>query len=523
MEKKFEAHGILSGAAWLTFAAVFVKFMGLMYKIPLAHILTDEGMGYFNAAYTIYSLLYLLGTAGVPKAITVLISGCVSDVEKEKQRIFSVAARFFFVLGVFSFFLLMLFSRPISHWIGSPDAYPTILLISPCLLFSAVGGVYRGYLTAEGNFAATAISSAIEACAKLFLGIAFIWLARTLKMSLPWVCAFAVLGIGMGTFFSTLYLRFHVKNENNSNKAEQFLKTEQKEIIKRVLRIAIPITLGSLAAGLSSLIDLSMIIKRLTFGGLSVKQATAMYGNYTALAVPMLQLASALLAPISVVLLPRLASAFAQGNRLEWTSALRFGTDISAFFSIPLAFVFFFFPKQLLSLLFPLESAESAAPLLRLLSIGVVAISVLFIFNTALEAIGKARLQMISMLVGVAIKIPISYFLLGRAEYGIAGAPIGTVASYVASFLFSYFCLLKIFGGATEFFSSYHLPLINAVFSVLCAFFSFKLLGISPDNGRQGIVLLFIFAAAYVTFSYFTGVLRLDKIKKIAKQTKGNA
>ena len=84
MERKFEKNGILRGAAWLTFSVIFVKFMGLVYKVPLAYILTDEGMGYFNAAYTIYSLLYLLGTAGVPKAITVLISGTVTDMQRMK-------------------------------------------------------------------------------------------------------------------------------------------------------------------------------------------------------------------------------------------------------------------------------------------------------------------------------------------------------------------------------------------------------------------------------------------------------
>ena len=214
MERKFEKNGILRGAAWLTFSVIFVKFMGLVYKVPLAYILTDEGMGYFNAAYTIYSLLYLLGTAGVPKAITVLISGTVIDMQREKQKIHLISCRFFLLLGLLLFFLLSILSKPISHWIGSPDAYPTLLLISPCLLFSVLGGVYRGYLTAEEDFASIAIASVIEACAKLLLGLAFVGLARLLQMSLPWRCAFAVLGIGIGALLSTLYLRVNIKKEN---------------------------------------------------------------------------------------------------------------------------------------------------------------------------------------------------------------------------------------------------------------------------------------------------------------------
>ncbi len=520
MEKTIEKRGIWSGAAWLAFSTVFVKFMGLLYKIPMAHILTDEGMGYFNAAYTVYSLLYLLGTAGVPKAITVLISGCVSDAEENKSRIFRVACRFFLALGLVLFLSLFLLSRPIAYWIGSPNAYPAILLISPCLLLVSLVGVYRGYLTSEGDFATLAIASLVEACAKLLIGLAFIWVGSALGLSLPWLCALSVLGIGAGTLLSTVYLKRHIKVKKERVKAEQFELTEHKKVVKNILHIALPITLGSLMAGVSSLIDLSMIMKRLEAAGFTVEQATAAYGNYTTLAVPMLQLASALLAPITVVLLPRLANAWAQNARGEYESAIWASGEVGAFFSVPLAFVFCFFPQELLALVFPTESAANAAPLLRLLSVGVIFLSLLLILNTALEAAGGARLQMLSMLVGVAVKIPISYFFLSRADYGIVGAPIGTVASYAASFVFSYFCFGKITRTQFPLFSSHWLPMFNALLATLGGMLIARFFRFSSADRIGGLVSLCVFGAVYLIFSYLTGVLRAEKIKNVAKRTK---
>ena len=66
--------GVVGGALSLTLSNLTVKILGLIYKIPLSYLLTDEGMGYFNSAYTVFGLFYLLCTAGVPKGVMILCS-----------------------------------------------------------------------------------------------------------------------------------------------------------------------------------------------------------------------------------------------------------------------------------------------------------------------------------------------------------------------------------------------------------------------------------------------------------------
>ena len=519
-----KGNNILSNAAWLAATAVFVKLIGLLYKIPMAHALSDEGMGYFNAAYTIYSLLYLLGSAGVPKAITILISGCSARNERERQKIFCIASRLFLKIGLVLFVLLFALAHPIARWIGSPNAAPSILLISPCLLMVSLGGVYRGYLVAKGDFSTTAIASLIEAGAKLILGLLFIILGKAISLPLEWVCALSVLGIVIGTFVSSIYLKINIKIKNQDQILKQFdfYRGEKKNIQMQILRIAMPITFGSIAAGISSLVDLSMIIKRLEFSGVGVEEATAIYGNYTTLAVPMLQVASALLAPISVVLLPHLSSARADRKRDGFDFMLGIGCEMSAFVSVPLAFIFFFFPKNLLSILFPASSASLAAPLLRVLSIGVLSLSMLFILNTILEASGRASLQMGSMLIGVLVKMPISYFLISNPNYGILGAPIGTVVGYVVSMLFSWICC-GAFGISSTLLKTYLRPFLNSAISVLCVGALLYIFGQNFNSWGRNFLTLFLFGSFYLLLSYLFGVLRIEKIKKIAKQPKSIA
>ena len=524
MKENAKSDNILGSAAFLAITAIFSKFIGLLYKIPMAHILSDEGMGYFNAAYTIYSLLYLLGTAGVPKAITVLISGCETR-EEEKKKIFFVAIRLFFWIGLSLFILLFVFATPISNQIGSPGAAPAILLISPCLLLVSLGGVYRGYLNAVGDFSAIAIASMIEACGKLVFGLLLIFIGRTLLLPLPWVCAMSVLGIGIGVLISSVYLRLNIKIKKKNEKTKQIIgiKSESRDLSLKIMRIALPITLGSVAAGISSVVDLSMIMKRLEFGGLSAEEATAVYGNYTTLVVPMLQLASAVLSPIAVVLLPRFASSMA-GNKLDgFRSDFRFGCQISAFISMPLACIFFFFPQKLLSMLFPAASAAVAAPLLRLLSPSVVILSILLILNTVLEASKRAGLQMFSMLISIFVKIPIGYCLLGISRYGIAGAPIGTVCGYAASLIFSLLCCYKHKRIYMTVLKSYLLPTFNSVASVVFVFLISRYLLNASDTFFGKFFVFLIFGVFYILLSYFTGVLQIGKIIKMAHRTKKTA
>ena len=123
---------IVSGTLSMTIAALIVKLIGLAYKIPLSYILTDEGMGYFNSAYTVYSLFYLISTAGVPKAITILISDAESKGNTvEKRKIYSVSIRAFAILGLVFSVVLCLFSEKFAILIGNPLSRYTMIFIAP--------------------------------------------------------------------------------------------------------------------------------------------------------------------------------------------------------------------------------------------------------------------------------------------------------------------------------------------------------------------------------------------------------
>ena len=154
-----KTNSFLSGVFILTISNVLVKIIGLFFKIPISHILGDEGMGYFNAAYTIYTWLYLLSTAGFPVAISILVSKSIA------QKNFHVAKK----IGKISLYVLLLSglalsaitifcSNAIARLIGSADASFAIMLITPTLFFVCVSSALRGYYQGYGFMQQTAYS-----------------------------------------------------------------------------------------------------------------------------------------------------------------------------------------------------------------------------------------------------------------------------------------------------------------------------------------------------------------------------
>ena len=192
--KKKTITSLFDGALTLTVAALAVKIIGVIYKIPLSYILGDGGMGYFNTAYTVYGFFYVLCSAGVPKAITCIISENLVKNERETAKsVYKTALRFFALFGGAICVVYTLLSPFIVKIIGNEKAFLTMLFIGPSILFVATGGVARGYLSAQRCLAPIAVSQVIEAVFKLCLGLAFAYIGSRLHLYIYVVSALAPL------------------------------------------------------------------------------------------------------------------------------------------------------------------------------------------------------------------------------------------------------------------------------------------------------------------------------------------
>ena len=330
--KKKYGSNIIEGAVSLTVSGLIVKILGLIYKVPLSYMLSDEGMGYFNSAYTVYTFFFIICTAGVPKAISILTSEAEGEGDMRKvKRIYRTAFNLFFIFGTAITVLFLLLAMPISKLIGNRGSYLTMLAIAPSILFTAAAGVIRGYFNGKLSFLPIAVSEIVGGVSRLLLGLCFAYIGYSLNSSLELVSALTVLGTTLGSFFSYAFLALikekEKKDENRWQKEKVLLFSP--EIAKRIFAISIPITLTATIGSLNGIIDLAIIMKRLSRAGYSELQAAIFYGNYTTLAIPMLNLISTLIAPVSMILLPIVSKKSVKQNNARLSESISFTVRVS--------------------------------------------------------------------------------------------------------------------------------------------------------------------------------------------------
>lgn len=436
-------NAFLKGTISLSISVILIKILGVAFKIPLSYVLGDEGMGYFNTAYSIYGFFYVLCTAGVPKSITLVLSENRMRIKNQTTDgdILSCGLRLFCLIGLIATLFNITCAPAMVSFIGNKKALLSVIAVAPSILFVSMSGVIRGYMNSCERLTVIAVSQLVEAGVKLALGLAFAMLGVKCKMSIHMISALAILGITVGSGISFVYLWVSAKNINKDKNAGQKCNFDTSEVKKKIIKNALPIALSSSLLNLSSTIDLIIIIRRLVNFGMSEEYANSIYGNYTTLAVPMFNLVISVLTPIATSYMPRLSDMNLSGKREEFAKALNNLLWITLIISTPASLALHFYSFDLLDVLFSTGSSAIGAEMLMMLSLGICLLSVLTVVNTALESKGKILATVISLLVGSALKLCSSYILIGRETLGILGAPLGTVISYLVSLAIS-ICVL---------------------------------------------------------------------------------
>ena len=164
MKTKNTSKLFFSGVLVLTVTNLIVKAIGLMFKIPMNHIVGDEGMGYYNSAYTFYTYLYMVSTAGLPTAISIMISNSRAKGQiKQTKRIYRLSVALFFVIGVISMLIMFFGSGIMSKAIGAENTKYSIMAIAPTLLFICMSSALRGYFQGYQQMVPSAVSQFLEA------------------------------------------------------------------------------------------------------------------------------------------------------------------------------------------------------------------------------------------------------------------------------------------------------------------------------------------------------------------------
>ena len=509
-----------SGVLLLTLSTILVKVVGLIYKIPMLSYLGSEGMGYFHSAYEIYAVFCIIATAGLPVALSVLVSAALAKGNKrEAERIWQVSLTLFVIIGLIGSFTMWGLARQICRWIKSDDALGCIVSIAPTLFFVCVSSAIRGYFQGCQRMLPTAVSQLLEALGKLIFGLLFAHFALKRGASVPQLAAAAGWGVTAGTVLSTLYLvlektRFH-KKMNEEREVDAPLSGHKVE--KKLLKIALPITIGSFLISLTKLVDMSMILRRLQSIGYTSNEANEAYGSYTTLAISVFALLPTLLNSIALPLVPILSSAIARGERTTEHKMIELSYRINAIVAIPSSIGITLFAHPILSLLFgsQAKAVNTAAPLLSVLGISVFLSCMITATNSVLHAYREVKKPIYATLTGVFVKGLAAYFLIGNPAVGILGAPISSFLCNAVIVMMNMHFVSK-FCDTIDIKSLFIYPTLLSLFAVGISYGEYLIL--SNRFGQNALITLIPIATAallYLVLGCLFGLISKDDLSAL--------
>ena len=270
------------GAAILAVGILVVKLIGMFYKIPLLNIIGEQGSADFNNAYNIYSVLLTISTAGLPVAVSKLVSEADALGRRNQvRRTFRLALALFLILGVLSFLVMFFGSEQLAGLMNDSMAAPGIRALAPAVICVGCLSAFRGYAQGHGNMTPTAVSQIIEALCKLTVGLGLAYWLVGHGADASHAAAGAITGVTVGTIVALAYMlmNFLITRSQEPQLADD-RPDEPSTILKHLLMIAVPITISSSMVGIVTVIDTSLVQGQLQRALLENQDTWALYQGF---------------------------------------------------------------------------------------------------------------------------------------------------------------------------------------------------------------------------------------------------
>lgn len=514
----------LRGAVVLGAAGLVIKALGAVFRIPLANIIGDTGMGYYQTAYPVYVLLLTLSTAGIPVAISRMVAERQA-VERpgDAYRVFQVSFVLLAGIGLASFAVLFFGAGAIVGKLGNPGAEAAMMAVAPALLIVPMMAASRGFFQGMQDMKPTAASQIVEQLFRVAAGLtlAIVLVSRGLPAAAAGASFGATAGAAAG-LVAILLIFWRRRPGILAEIRERPARTDESggRILGQIFAIAVPITVGAAIMPIMNTIDVAIVINRLADSGFSPEDANRLYGQLTGMAGPLINFPQVLTQAISMSLVPAVAAAYKRQEMEDLRHNVELGLRTALILGLPSAIGLMALSEPVMRLLYPAqtESAVNAAPSLFILAFGVIFLATVQTLTGVLQGVGKQMIPVCNLAVGAVVKIVLTYSLTGIPSVNIRGAAVGTVAAYIVASTLNLLAVRRITGARFHPGLTLGRPLAAAVSMGLLAFASHRLLFalLAPALGRDSLANAAATGAAVLVgvIAYLTLLLVFRAIRR---------
>ena len=475
----------LHGTALLAMATAVVKIIGALYKIPLNAIIGEQGFGYFNTAYEIYNVLLMISTAGLPVAMSRMISQASSlGHYRQVRKIYTTARAIFLALGLISAVLMTAFCKQLAAFQEQPDAWAAIGCLGPSAFLICLMSTYRGFFQGQSNLKPTSISQVLEAAVKLVVGIAAAVLIKLYTDSIPLAAGGAILGVTMSCLISSFYLNHCFRKAYQDLPMTHENVDSGKDIAKGLLAIAVPITIGSAGLQILTVLETKIYMGRL-LQFMTQDAADIQKGIYN-MTQTIFNMPCAFITPITISIIPAITAQLTTGDHRGAKTTEESAARVTALLSAPCAFGLLALAEPVTALLggYDGEKLVLATRLMSILAVCIVFNATVLLTNAIMQAHGHVNLPVINMFVGGFLKLAAVFILTGNPHIGILGTPIGSLLCYFSITVLNLICVRRVLEEPPAIVKNVLRGILAAAIMGVCAYgawYGLKVLGITSN------------------------------------------
>lgn len=465
----------------LAIAGVITKIIGTVYRVPLIMIVGEEGMGYYNVAFSIYAVALMLTSYSLPLAVSKLVSARISLGQyKNAYKVFKGAFTFALVSGGIVAVLIFFGADFIASDIMSMkmSAY-ALRVLAPCVLVVALLGVFRGFFQGNGTMVPTAVSQVLEQIVNAIASVAFAYVLYRVGKGIgetrgdtSYGPAFAAAGGTVGTIagalfallFTVIIFYAYMKIFRKRIRRDRSRKREHYKLIYKILFVTIaPVILSATVSNISDFVDNAMFTNIMAAQGYTNKEYASLLGILGGQYTTMINVPLSVSTALGASLIPSLVATVQTGSRKQVHNKIMAVTRFNMIIAIPCAMGFLVLAKPILDLIFFTQDNTKAALMLQLGAISVVFFCLAAVNTAVLQGLDDMTTPVKNSVIALVIHIISLFLMLVIFEWNIYAVVISKIVFSGALCILNAHALRERIGYVQEQKRTFVIPTVAAI------------------------------------------------------------
>ena len=515
-QKNANTGNLLVQGSILAIAGIFVRFIGLLYKVPMIRILGQEGMGYYNTAYEIYNIGLILSSYSLPLAMSKLIAARrVRRQYQDVERVYISGMTFSAAAGGLMTLILLAGGDFITTTVfKSPSSALPLKVMAPTIFVFSIMGVIRGYFQGRGNMIPTSVSQILEqlvhAAVSIAASYAFMQWFADQENPKSYGAAGGTLGTLCGAIVALLYLAFMMilyrrYNARTLNRRQQAPVEPWADVYAALILTLTPIILSQFVYQLSGSVDNSLFGQIMDAKGLTESERATLLGVYGGEYRLLSNVPVAIASSLGASMIPSIVQSRTSHNLREVKYKIRMTIKFNMLIAIPCAVGMGVLAGPIMQLIFH-DSSELSANLMQIGAFAVVFFSLSTVTNAVLQGIDRMSKSVTHSAISLVLHVILVYLMLEYLDWNVYGLVIGNVTFALVVCILNWYSIGRALHYRQEIKTTFILPLLAATIMGAAAWGTYQ--GIYALTSHNTIAMLISVPVAMIIYAILIVIFR---------------